>query len=92
MPEPRRVRDPISGHEYTPTAGQLLVSRLTDDDVIDKAALAPSGDVAPVLYRTPLGTPRPGTKAAQRREKNSRSKTARAESGGAESTEPTEED
>lgn len=92
MAEPRRVRDPISGHEYTPTAGQMLVTALSDDDVIDKPALAPSGDIAPVLYRMPLGTPRPGTKVAQRRRKTSAAKPAADQQGGHESAEPNKED
>lgn len=92
MKEVRRVRDPISGHEYTASAGQMIASSLSDSDVIDKDPFAPSGDVAPVLYRTALGTPRPGTKVAQRREKTSAANRAADKQGGQESAEPTKED
>lgn len=64
MPEYVRVRHNETGHEYS------VPKSLVRDDckVVDKPALGRNGEPAPVLYRTKLGTPRPGSKQAQKRE------------------------
>lgn len=67
MPEYVRVKDPVSGHEYSYTPAQVAATGLSESDQIDKAPLAASGEPAPVKYRTPLGAPLPGSKKDRER-------------------------
>lgn len=88
MPEYVRVRDDGTGHELT-----IRKSQLGDGMTkIDKPALSPSGEPAPVLYRTKLGTPRPGSKQDRKRESTKTSEaTSPGDSAGHTSASPKKE-
>ena len=56
-----RIKDPISGDEYTYDTAKVVALGL-EDHVIEKDPLGPDGLPAPAKPRLPLGAPLPGSR------------------------------
>ncbi|MBO9523918.1 MAG: hypothetical protein J7518_20480 [Nocardioidaceae bacterium] len=80
MPEYVRIKDPVSGAEYTYDAAKVDALGL-HDAVIDKPALGPEGIPAPTKTRMPLGDPLPGSAQERRRNKTSGAKGSGEDAG-----------
>lgn len=70
MPELHRIKDPVSGAEYTYDDAKVVALGL-QDEVVDKPTRERNGKPAAAKPRMPLGTPRPGSAQDRRRTQTS---------------------
>jgi len=89
MTEYLRIKDPVTGAEFTYDTAKVDALGLSDF-VIDKPALGRDGLPRPTKLRLPLGTALPGS-AAERRQKKTTEATALGEDAGQTSAAPEEE-
>lgn len=81
MTEYHRVKDPVSGAEYTYDTEKIEALGL-QKAVIDKDPFGPDGRPASVKYRMPLGEPAQGTAQARRRGRKATTQTSGAQGSG----------